>query len=109
MLRRTRSAGRAAAVIVGLCTGGAVQAEAACSTLLDRSVARLQDERPQSLCQYRSKVPLVALGSPFNDSGRYFHKHRVGRDGVMVRSHTSFTGPADPGFHKQVEPLRATR
>lgn len=71
MLRRTRSAGRAAAVIVGLCTGGAVL--------------------------------------PFNDSGRHFHKHRIGRDGVMVRSHASSTDPADPGFHQQVEPLLAMR
>ena len=30
-----------------------------CPTLLDRSVPRLQDERPQSLCQYAGKVVLV--------------------------------------------------
>ena len=37
---------------------GAAQA-ATCPTLLDRSVPRLQDERPQSLCQYAGKVLLV--------------------------------------------------
>ncbi|MDZ7858934.1 glutathione peroxidase [Sphaerotilus sp.] len=37
---------------------GAAQA-ATCPALLDRSVPRLQDERPQSLCQYAGKVVLV--------------------------------------------------
>lgn len=45
--------------VVGLLGwAGAVQA-AACPTLLDRSVPRLQDEQPQSLCQYAGKVLLV--------------------------------------------------
>ena len=45
--------------VVGLLGwAGAVQA-ATCPTLLDRSVPRLQDERPQSLCQYAGKVLLV--------------------------------------------------
>jgi glutathione peroxidase len=37
---------------------GSVQA-ATCPALLDRSVPRLQDEQPQSLCQYAGKVVLV--------------------------------------------------
>jgi glutathione peroxidase len=44
---------------------GSVQA-ATCPALLDRSVPRLQDEQPQSLCQYAGKV---VLGFPSNDFG----------------------------------------
>lgn len=34
-------------------------AHAACPALLDRSLPRLQDEKPQDLCQYEGKVLLV--------------------------------------------------
>lgn len=37
----------------------AAQAPAACPPLLDRSAPRLQDEKPQSLCQYSGRVLLV--------------------------------------------------
>jgi glutathione peroxidase len=49
--------------LVGLLIGwgvllGSAQA-ATCPALLDRTVPRLQDEQPQSLCQYAGKVVLV--------------------------------------------------
>jgi len=47
-----------AAVVSGL-IALACPAQAACPALLDRSVPRLQDEQPQSLCQYAGKVVLV--------------------------------------------------
>jgi len=50
-------------VVAGLLMGlGLAQANAqapTCPALLDRSVPRLQDEQPQSLCQYAGKVVLV--------------------------------------------------
>jgi glutathione peroxidase len=38
---------------------GAAPAPAACPALLDHTVPRLQDERPQHLCQYAGKVLLI--------------------------------------------------
>jgi glutathione peroxidase len=38
---------------------------AACPALLDRTVPRLQDERPQSLCQYAGRVVLVVNTASF--------------------------------------------
>ncbi|MCH8181422.1 MAG: glutathione peroxidase [Proteobacteria bacterium] len=40
-------------------TGGAPSATPACSGLLNKTFPRLQDEKPQSLCQYSGKVLLV--------------------------------------------------
>lgn len=53
--------------LAALGMGGAAQAQtsapapakAACPALLDKSFPRLQDEKPQSLCQYSGKVLLV--------------------------------------------------
>lgn len=38
---------------------GSAQAAGACPPLLDKTFARLQDEKPQSLCQYAGQVILV--------------------------------------------------
>lgn len=38
---------------------------AGCGTLLDRTVARLQDEKPQNLCQYAGKVVVVVNTASF--------------------------------------------
>ena len=40
-------------------TGATPTLSAACPTLLNHTFARLQDEKPQSLCQYSGKVILV--------------------------------------------------
>lgn len=40
-------------------TGAMPTASTACPTLLNHTFARLQDEKPQSLCQYSGKVILV--------------------------------------------------
>src|SRR5687768_14914928 len=44
---------------------GAQPAEAACPPLLRHTFPRLQDEKPQSLCQYRGKVLLVVNTASF--------------------------------------------
>lgn len=49
---------KAFATAVMLAAGTGAQA-AACSPLLDRSMPRLQDEKPQNLCQYAGKVVVV--------------------------------------------------
>jgi glutathione peroxidase len=51
----------ASGLVLLLCLGSAPCALAApaCSPLLDRSFPRLQDEKPQDLCQYSGKVLLV--------------------------------------------------
>jgi len=49
-----------AAALGGLAVAAAVAAPGgACPTLLDRSFPRLQDEKPQDLCQYGGKVLVV--------------------------------------------------
>ena len=52
-----------AALLCGLCLSGAVWAAepkaSACPALLQQNLLRLQDEKPQSLCQYSGKVLLV--------------------------------------------------
>jgi glutathione peroxidase len=50
---------RAAAVAVVLGGGLVGPALAACPPLLDHTLPRLQDEKPQSLCQHAGKVVLV--------------------------------------------------
>ena len=40
-------------------------ADAACPTLLQQNVLRLQDEKPQSLCQYAGKVVVVVNTASF--------------------------------------------
>ena len=43
----------------------AAPAEAACPALLNQNVLRLQDEKPQSLCQYSGKVVVVVNTASF--------------------------------------------
>ena len=45
--------------------GGAVAAQPACPALLRHEFPRLQDEKPQSLCQYSGKVLLVVNTASF--------------------------------------------
>jgi glutathione peroxidase len=177
--------------LAGLFAAGtpAVAAEpAACPALLRHTFARLQDEKPQSLCQYSGKVllvvntasfcgftgqyegleklharyrdrGLVVLGFPSNDfaqetgsnqdiaefcentfgvkfpmfaksavrgrdanalfrelaaqSGRAplwnFHKYLIGRDGKVLASYASMTGPDDPALIRLLEQQLALR
>ncbi len=168
----------------------AVQAQgtAACPASLQYTFARLQDEKPQSLCQYSGKVllvvntasfcgftpqyqglealhakykdrGLVVLGFPSNDfsqetgsnkqiadfcentfgvkfpmftkttvrgadahpfykmladkTGRQplwnFHKYLVGRNGAVLASYTSMTGPDDGALVREIEKQLAAK
>jgi glutathione peroxidase len=60
---------RSAALLVGLFSmsgvSAAAPAEGACPALLQQNVLRLQDEKPQSLCQYSGKVVVVVNTASF--------------------------------------------
>ena len=57
---------RNAMAAAGLLLGSVAPAQAAgCPALLDRTVPRLQDEKPQNLCQYSGKVVLVVNTASF--------------------------------------------
>ena len=56
---------RALLLMAGLAAAGAVPATAPCSPLLSRSFARLQDEKPQDLCQYAGQVIVVVNTASF--------------------------------------------
>lgn len=58
-----------AVLLVGLCSASlantATPASSACPALLQQNVLRLQDEKPQSLCQYAGKVVVVVNTASF--------------------------------------------
>ena len=65
----TASAGMRRSLVAALIgfalTGGVLAAEPGCPALLQHRFDRLQDEKPQSLCQYRGKVVLVVNTASF--------------------------------------------
>ena len=64
--RRRWRAGRVlAAFLLGVVAATGAQAAPSCSPLLDRQQARLQDEKPQNLCQYAGQVVLVVNTASF--------------------------------------------
>ena len=56
---------RRSALWLGLLVGAAGAQAAGCPALLDREMPRLQDEKPQSLCQYAGKVVVVVNTASF--------------------------------------------
>lgn len=54
-----RRGGRRLLCLAALALGAPLAQAANCPALLDRSVPRLQDEKPQNLCQYAGKVVMV--------------------------------------------------
>ncbi len=56
---------RRSALWLGLLVGAAGAQAAGCPALLDRELPRLQDEKPQSLCQYAGKVVVVVNTASF--------------------------------------------
>ena len=64
-----KSAFTLAGIVVSFYSVAAVQAatpvDAACPSLLQQNVLRLQDEKPQSLCQYAGKVVVVVNTASF--------------------------------------------
>jgi glutathione peroxidase len=63
--RLAMAAGLLAWAAQGMAAGPATMPTAACPALLNHTVERLQDEKPQSLCQYSGKVLLVVNTASF--------------------------------------------
>ena len=55
----------AAALFLSFAAGDSAVAAPACPALLDRQMPRLQDEKPQNLCQYAGQVVLVVNTASF--------------------------------------------
>ena len=63
--RLAMAAGLLAWAAQGMAAGPAAMPTAGCPALLNHTVERLQDEKPQSLCQYSGKVLLVVNTASF--------------------------------------------
>ena len=83
-------------------------AQAACSALLDRSFARLQDEKPQDLCQYAGKVVVVVNTASYcgftpQYKGLEALSSRYGPRGLVVLGFPSNDfGAQEPGSNQDV-------
>lgn len=83
-------------------------AHAACPALLDRKVLRLQDEKPQDLCQYAGKVVVVVNTASFcgftsQYKGLEALNQRHGPRGLVVLGFPSNDfGNQEPGSNKDI-------
>lgn len=81
---------------------------AVCPALLDRTVLRLQDEKPQSLCQYRGKVLLVVNTASFcGFTPQYkaleaLHAKYAARGFVVLGFPSNDFGQQEPGSNKEI-------
>jgi glutathione peroxidase len=82
-------------------------AAAPCGTLLDRSVPRLQDERPQNLCQYAGQVVVVVNTASFCGFTPQYKSleslyERYRSRGLVVLGFPSNDFSQEPGSNKDV-------
>ena len=91
----------------GKAAGNSAAPAAACPALLQHTVLRLQDEAPQSLCQYSGKVLLVVNTASFcGFTGQYegleaLHK-RYQAKGLVVLGFPSNDFAQESGDNKQI-------
>ena len=87
---------------------GAAGAQAACPALLDRQVPRLQDEKPQNLCQYAGKVVVVVNTASFCGFTPQYKdlealNEKYGPRGLVVLGFPSNDfGSQEPGSNKEI-------
>ena len=88
--------------------GAAHAATEACPALLDHNFPRLQDDAPQSLCQYRGKVVLVVNTASYcGFTGQYdglekmYAKYRD-QGLVVVGFPSNDFGSQEPGSNKEI-------
>ena len=81
---------------------------AACPALLDRTVPRLQDEKPRSMCEYTGKVVLVVntasfcgYTSQYEGLERLYDKYKA-RGLVVVGFPSNDFGNQEPGSNKEI-------
>ena len=94
--------------LVATCTIATSARAATCSPLLDRSVPRLQDEKPQNLCQYAGKVVVVVNTASFcGFTPQYkgleaLHAKYQSRGLVVLGFPSNDFGSQEPGSNKQI-------
>ncbi|WP_298833636.1 glutathione peroxidase [uncultured Piscinibacter sp.] len=83
-------------------------ASTACSPLLEREFARLQDEKPQNLCQYAGRVLLVVNTASFcgftpqyRSLETLYQRYR-GRGLVVLGFPSNDFGQQEPGSDRQI-------
>lgn len=107
--RRRWRAGRVlAAFLLGFVAATGAQAAPSCSPLLDRQQARLQDEKPQNLCQYAGQVVLVVNTASFcGFTPQYqaleaLHTRYRSRGLVVLGFPSNDFGAQEPGANKDI-------
>ena len=81
---------------------------AACPSLLDRSLPRLQDEKPQDLCQYAGKVVVVVNTASYcGFTSQYkgleaLHARYQARGLVVLGFPSNDFGSQEPGSNKDI-------
>ncbi len=98
----------AVAILLGLGATAAQAAAEACPALLNYTFPKLQDDTPQSLCQYRGKVVLVVNTASFcGFTGQYeglekmYAKYK--EQGLVVLGFPSNDfGSQEPGSNKEI-------
>ena len=95
----------AAALLI--CSAASTHA-ANCPALLDRSMLRLQDEKPQSLCQYNGKVIVVVntashcgFTSQYKDLEALYARYRD-RGLVVLGFPSNDFGSQEPGSNQEI-------
>jgi len=79
-----------------------------CPRLLDKSFARLQDDVPQSLCQYKGKVLLVVNTASFCGFTQQYeglealHQQYAGRGFAVLGFPSNDFGNQEPGSNEQI-------
>jgi glutathione peroxidase len=106
-LRSRRNLIGAALALLGAAAFSPARA-ADCPRLLDRQVPRLQDEKPQNLCQYAGKVVLVVNTASFcGYTSQYksleaLHARYQGRGLVVLGFPSNDFGAQEPGSAKEI-------
>ena len=98
------------AAALGTCGAGAARraSAAACTPLLSRSFARLQDEKPQDLCQYAGRVLLVVntasycgFTPQYKSLEALYARYRE-RGLVVLGFPTNDFGQQEPGSNREI-------
>jgi glutathione peroxidase len=98
----------ATAATVGSPAAATTASPTTCPALLRREVARLQDEKPQSLCQYAGKVVVVVNTASFcGFTSQYksleeLHKRYSERGLVVLGFPSNDFGAQEPGSNKDI-------
>lgn len=94
--------------LLATCLAWPAVAGAACPDVLQHTVPRLQDEKPQSLCQYTGKVVLVVNTASYcGFTGQYkglesLYSRYQGRGLVVLGFPSNDFGRQEPGSAKEI-------